>query len=152
MKNRHSAKISLVCLLCLTIFINGCFYTDTGGWARAKYERTDTLSAPLEPGSILVATTDVGTIDVTDMDVTECNVIAKISVKAPTEEEAKEIADQIKITLEQSGKTLTVKTVKPRKRKHRSISINFKITVPNQTTVKLGSGVGDIKSLILPKE
>jgi hypothetical protein len=145
MKNRQLATISLVCLLCLLLFINGCFHIDIGGWPRFKYERIDTLSAPLSPGSILIAGTDVGTIDVTGMNVTECNVIAEISVKAPTEEEAKEISDQIKITLEQSGETLKVKTIKPRERNRRSINISFNITVPNQTALELGSDVGDIK-------
>ncbi|MGD2095780.1 MAG: DUF4097 family beta strand repeat-containing protein [Phycisphaerales bacterium] len=152
MKNRHSAKIFLACFLCLSIFINGCCCIDIGGWPRVKYERTDTLSAPLSPGSILIAATDVGTIDVTGMNVTECNVIAEITVKAPTEEEAKETADQIKITLEQNGRTLKVKTVKPRRRKHRSISIDFNITVPNQTALELGSDVGDIKVLNITEE
>ena len=143
MKNDFT-KISLACLLCLLTTMVGCCI-DISGWPRAKYERTDKLNAPLALGSTLAVETDVGSINVTGLDVTDCNVIATITVKAPTEEEAKELADQIKIKLDQDGNTLTVRTEKPRTKKRRSISISFDITVPEQTVLELGSDVGKIR-------
>ena len=143
MKNSFT-KISLVCLLCLlTVTTSSCI--NIGGWQRAKYERTDKLDAPLGPGSKLTLENDVGSINVTGLDVTGCNVTATITVKAPTEEEAKELADQITIGLEQDGETLTVKIQKPRTKKRRLISISFNITVPKQTALELGIDVGKIQ-------
>ncbi len=143
MKNSFT-KISLVCLLCLLTTMAGCCI-DIGNWPRARYERTDKLNAPLGPGSSFALENDVGSINLTGLDVTNCNVIATISVKAPTKEEAKELADQIKIKLDQDGNTLTVRTEKPRTKKRRSISISFDITVPEQTALELGSDVGKIR-------
>lgn len=143
MKNSFT-KISLACLICLLVVITGCCI-NIDGWPRAKYERTERLEAPLEPGSILALDNDVGSITIDGRDVTECNVTATISVKAPTDEEAKDLAEQIKIELDRDGNTLTVRTEKPRTKKRRSISIGFNITVPKQTALELGSDVGKIR-------
>jgi hypothetical protein len=143
MKN-SSTKISLVILICLLVAITGCCI-NIDGWPRAKYERTDRLEALLEPGSILALENDVGSTTIAGVNVNECNVIATISVKAPTEEEAQELAEQIKIELDRDGNTLTVRTEKPRAKKRRSISISFDITVPRQTALELGCDVGKIR-------
>ena len=137
-------KISLACVICLPVVITGCCI-NIDGWPRAEYERTERLEAPLEAGSILALENDVGSINITGLDVNECSVIAAISVKAPTEEEAQELAEQIKIELDQDGNTLTVRTEKPRTKKRRSISISFDITVPKQTALELESDVGKIQ-------
>lgn len=144
MKNGHFKKISLACLLCLLITTMGC-YINIGCWPRARFERTEQLSAPLASGSTLIAETDVGSITVTGLDVTDCNVTATICVKASTEEKAKELADQIKIELDRDGKTLMVKTKKPRAKRYCSISISFNITLPKQTNLQLESDVGEIR-------
>jgi hypothetical protein len=143
MKNSFT-KISLVCLLCLPVIITGCCI-NIDGWLRAEYERTERLRAPLATGSILALKNSVGSITIEGLDVTECNVTAKISVKAPTDEEAEKLAEQIKIELDRDGNTLTVRTEKPRTKKRRSISISFDITVPKQTALELESDVGKIR-------
>jgi len=143
MKNSFTKK-SLVILVCLPVVITGCCI-NIDGWLRAEYERTERLQAPLEPGSILALENDVGSITIAGVDVEDCSVIATISVKAPTEEEAQELAEQIKIELDQDGNTLTVRIEKPRTKKRRSISISFDITVPEQTALELGCDVGKIR-------
>ncbi|MFB0555195.1 MAG: DUF4097 domain-containing protein [Phycisphaerae bacterium] len=143
MKNSFT-KISLVILICLPVVITGCCI-NIDGWPRAEYEKTERFQAPLEPGSILALENDVGSITIAGVNVNECNVIATISVKAPTEEEAQELAEQIKIELDRDGNTLTVRTEKPRTKKRRSISISFDITVPEQTALELGCDVGKIR-------
>ncbi len=137
-------RISLACLLCFLTTVTGCCI-NIDFWPRAKYERTDELNAPLATGSILALENSVGSITIEGLDVNECNVIATISVKAPTDEEAEELAEQIKIELDRDGNTLTVRTEKPRTKKRRSISISFDITVPEQTVLELGSDVGKIR-------
>jgi len=111
-------RISLACFFCLLTTVTGCCI-NIDFWPRAKYERTDELNAPLGPGSTLVLENNVGSINIAGLDVTECNVTATISVKAPTDEEAKELAEQIKIELDHDGNTLTVRTEKPRTKKRR---------------------------------
>lgn len=143
MKNSFTKK-SLVFLVCLPVIITGCCI-NIDGWPRAEYERTERLEAPLEPGSILALENDVGSITIAGVNVNDCSVIATISVKAPTEEEAQELAEQIKIELDQDGNTLTVRTEKPRIKKRRSISISFDITIPEQTALEIGNKVGKIR-------
>jgi hypothetical protein len=137
-------KSLLICLLGI-LTISACSCVNIGDlWPRVEYKETNKLDAPLAPGSILALENDVGSITIDGQDVTNCDVTATITVKAPTEEEAKELAKQIKIELEQDGDTLTVKTTKPRKKRRRSISINFKIIVPEQTALQASSDVGEI--------
>jgi DUF4097 and DUF4098 domain-containing protein YvlB len=129
---------------CLLLIVTGCDF-QIGNWARAKYERTVQKQAPLASGSTVVAQTSSGSITVTGADVADCSVVAEIRVRALTEEEAKETADQVKIILEQVGNTLTVKAEKPHKKLKRSITISYDITVPKQTNIECASSYGAIK-------
>jgi hypothetical protein len=137
-------KVSPACVLCVLAFMaGGCI--NLGGWSQSEYEKTDELNASLAPGSTLVLDNDVGSITVEGLDVTECDVKARITAKAPSEQEARELAEKTKIELEKNGDTLTVKITKPPKKKHRSISIRFDITVPKETALQIGSDVGEIR-------
>ncbi len=137
-------KSLLICLLgMLTISTCSCINI-SGWWPRVEYKKINKLDAPLAPGSILALENEVGSITIDGQDVVNCDITAAITVKAPTEEEAKELAEQIKIELEQNGNTLTVKTTKPRKKRRRSISISFKIIAPKQTALQISSDVGEI--------
>jgi hypothetical protein len=137
-------KVSLFCLLCLLTFTTGgCI--NINGWSRFEYEKTNKLDAPLAPGSTLALENDVGSITIEGQDVTNCDVTATITAKAPSEEEAQKLAEQVKIALEQNGDTLTVKITRPRNKRRRSISISFDITVPRQTALRIGSDVGEIR-------
>ncbi len=144
MKKDYFTKISLGCLLCLLILLPGCLCINIGGWGRAKFERTDELSAPLSAGSTLVAETSFGSITVTGTDVTGCRVIAEICVQAPTQEEAAEIAERVKVKLVPAGKTLTVKVEKPKLKNNRSVGVSFNITVPKQTNIDCDTSFGSI--------
>ena len=144
MKKKYCTVLTLGFCLCLLLIISGCDI-QIGDWGKAKYERTVQQQAPLAPGSTVVAKTSFGSVTITGADVTNCSVVAQIRVQAPTEEEAQEIAEQVKITLEPVGQTLTVKAEKPPKKRRRSISISYDITVPKQTNVECGSSYGAIK-------
>jgi hypothetical protein len=137
-------KLSLICFLCvLTFTASSCI--NIGDLARFKYEKTENLNSPLMPDSTLVLENDVGSIIIEGLDVSDCKVDATIKAKAPTEEEAQQLVEQTKIGLVPSGNTLTVKITKPPRKKHRSISINFNITVPRQTALQISSDVGEIQ-------
>jgi hypothetical protein len=138
-------KSLLICLLGILTISTGCCINFGDWWPRVEYKKTDKLDAPFTPGSILALDNEVGSITIDGQDVVNCSVTAAITIKAPTEKEAKELAEQIKIELKQDGNTLTVKTTKPLKKRRRSISINFKIIVPKQTALQILSDVGEIQ-------
>jgi DUF4097 and DUF4098 domain-containing protein YvlB len=142
MKN-YKTILMLGCV-CLLSIAAGCDI-QIGDWGQAKYERTIQRQAPLPAGSTLVAKTSLGFVTITGADVTDCNVVAEISGRAPTEEEARELAEQVEITLETVGTTMTVKADKPTTKHNRSISISYTITVPKQTSVECASSYGAIK-------
>ena len=144
MKKKYQIILAFALSLSALLIATSCDI-EIGNWSKAKYQRTENLSAPLIPGSTLVAETSFGSITITGADVNDCNVTATISVQAPTEEEAKEIAEKVKIKLEPDDKTLTVKAEKPRVKKNRSIGISFEIILPKQTNVECSSSFGSIK-------
>jgi len=130
--------------VCSLLVIGSCGI-EIGDWSQAKYERTVQQQASLAAGSTLVAETAAGSISVAGADVTDCNVIATISARAPTEEEAQQIAEQVNVKLESVGQTLTVRAEKPHLKSNRSVSVSFKITVPKQTNAECTSSYGSIE-------
>jgi len=130
--------------MCLLVTISGCDI-QFGGWGQAKHEITVQRQAPITAGSKLYVETSSGSITITGGDVTECSVIASICGRAPTEEEAQQLAEQVKIELETVGDTLTVKAEKPPRKNRSSISISYDITVPKQTNIECSSSYGAIE-------
>jgi DUF4097 and DUF4098 domain-containing protein YvlB len=143
MNKPHAMLRSISCCLCMLMLISGCDF-QIGDWGQAKYERTIQQQTPLSPGSNLHADTSLGSIVITGGDVTECSVIATITGRAPTQEQAQLLAEQVKIELETVGNTLTVKAEKPPRKNRRSISISYDITVPKQTNIECASSYGSI--------
>ena len=128
----------------LLVIVVGC-NIHIGDWAQARYERTIQRQSSLESGSTLKVGTSSGSITINGADVSDCDVVAEVNVRAPSEQEAQEIAEQVTIILEKSDKTLTIKADKPRVRNNRSINISYEITVPKQTIVQCNSSYGAIK-------
>ncbi|OHB54653.1 MAG: hypothetical protein A2173_06280 [Planctomycetes bacterium RBG_13_44_8b] len=138
-------KISLICLLCLLIVSASCCI-NIGGWSlNARYERTVQLSAPLKSGSTLAAQTHNGGITIAGADVTDCNLTAKITAHALTDEDAQKVAEQTKVTLVPFGDRLTVKIEKPMIMTNRSVSVELNATVPNKTSLELNTHNGGVK-------
>ena len=133
------------CCLSAMLLPFGCDF-QFGCWSQAKYERTVERQAPLADGSTLVAQTSHGSVTVVGADVTDCTVVAEICGRAPTEEEAQELAEQVEIELENLDNTLTVKADKPKTKWNRSISISYTITVPRRMHLECGSSYGAIKT------
>ncbi|MHC4753024.1 MAG: DUF4097 family beta strand repeat-containing protein, partial [Planctomycetota bacterium] len=144
MKKKYWIILTLTFCLCSLLTVAGCDI-QFGDWMQAKYDRTVQQQVPLAAGSTIVAKTSFGSVTITGAEVTDCNVVAMICGKAPTEQEAQELAEQVKIELETVGNTLTVKAEKPPKKRNRSISISYNITIPKQTNVNCTSSYGKIK-------
>jgi hypothetical protein len=134
MNNDFLKKILLVSLLlCLLVVGVGCCINI----ARAKYERTVQLSAPLSPGSNFTAQTHNGSITIVGADITDCNVTATIVGRARTEEGAKKIAEKTTIKLIPSADKLTVRIDKPKFRFSQSVSVSLDVTIPDNADLEL---------------
>lgn len=144
MKNGRVMKASLVSLLCIMILVLGSCI-NSGFWPRAKYERAEHLSRPMESLKAVAVETCYGSITIIGQDTTDCNVAAEICAQAPTEREAREIAEKVKVEFERVGETLEIKTRRPHLKNNRSVSVDFQITVPKQTSVNCSSSYGPIK-------
>ncbi|MEA3226555.1 MAG: DUF4097 family beta strand repeat-containing protein [Planctomycetota bacterium] len=140
MWNGHFTRISLGSLLSLAMFFAGCNMN-----MRAKYQRMVPLSAPLSPGSTFAAQTHNGSITTNGADVADCDMIATITARAATEEQARELAEKIEISLEPSGDRLTAKIMKPTHLINKSVSVSLDVTVPNETNLELETHNGSVR-------
>lgn len=144
MKKKDMTTLALALCLCSLLTVAGCDI-EIGNFHRAKYEKIVRCRAPLAPASTLMAETRVGSITFTGADVNDCNVTTTVSVHAPTEEEAQQIADQVKILLVPAGDRLIVKADTPTLKHTRSVAISYNITAPRQTNIECTSSFGAIK-------
>ena len=142
MKRSNFSKARVVFLLCLLIVAADCFCTED--CQMAEYERIVRLSEPLPAGSIFEAQTNNGHIDISGTNVNQCDLTATIIAKADTEENAKKLAEEVKVELISSDNKLTTKIEKPKFGQGRHVSISLDINVPKQTALKLLSNVGEI--------
>ena len=85
------AKIAVVVGLAV-VLPAGCHIN--GDRFRAKFTRSEDLTAPLAGITALDVNTNVGKIQLDAADVTEARIQAEIKVKEDTEETAQELADQ----------------------------------------------------------
>ena len=146
MKNHYFRNMLSGCLLvCMLIVLAGCdINIGELNVGKEEFELTEQLSVPAKPGGKLEVATEVGSIDVAGSQTSQCNVTAVITAKAPSVEEAQELAEKVKISLETAGDKIIVKTQKPPKKSNCSIGISYDITVPNQTSLRTSSNVGNI--------
>ncbi|MFH1718795.1 MAG: DUF4097 family beta strand repeat-containing protein [Planctomycetota bacterium] len=145
MKRNYWTILALGICLCPLLIAVGCDIHIGGDWGQAKCERTVRQQTPLAAGSTVVAETSLGSVTIVGADVTDCNVVAVICGRASTEEQARELAEQVKIELEKVGDRLTVKAEKPPRKRNTSIGISYTITVPKQTNIECASSYGAIK-------
>jgi DUF4097 and DUF4098 domain-containing protein YvlB len=146
MKSEHFTRTApfLVCLLLVATALVGCCCIKIGDVFKAKYEKTVQLSAPLSPGSVFAAQTHNGSITIRGGETADCNVTAKITAYAISEEKAKKLAEETKITLEPFGNKLTAKIQQPYCITNRSVSVSFDVTLPNQTGLELTTHNGTV--------
>jgi len=144
MKKNLSPKALVTFLLCLLIVITGCSI-GTGCSQQSKYEKTEQLSAPMADLEAVDVETGFGSIKIVGGDVTDCKIKAEIFAQAPTDEEAKQLAEKVKIKLEPVDKTLNIIVDKPKIRNNRCIGVSFDIIVPRRTNIDCSTSFGSIK-------
>jgi hypothetical protein len=122
--------------------LGGCVI-HTGSF-KAKFSRSQDLTAPLTGIATVDASTNVGTLRLDAADGPEVQIAAEIKVKAPTEEQAQELAEQVEIVAEPRGETLVIKAVKPAHFGRNELSVDFRITAPGNLALICTTNVGDI--------
>lgn len=145
MGRRFFVKISLVCLFFLTILTgcNCCINMSCG--IKAEHKKVVQLSAPMTAGQKFSATTHNGSVTISGAEVSDCNVTATLTCRAVSDEEAKKLAEQVKVKLEPSGDGLNVKIEKPSCMVNKSVSVSIVATVPSKTNLELSTYNGSIK-------
>ena len=143
MRRGTSVKIVVTASLA-AILMGGCvIHTDA---FKAKFSRSQDLTAPLTDITALDVSTNVGKIQLEAADVAEVRIAAEIKVKARTEERAQELAEQVRIVAEPTGQTLTIKAVKPAGLRDSDLSVDFTITAPGDLALTCTTDVGDIRT------
>ena len=131
-------------LILITIFINGCgFYGYLG--AHEKFERAVELSETLSSGLNLNSQTSNGSIVVTGTENERCHIVASISARSFSVEEAQLLAEQTEIRLERKPEGLKTVIIRPEMKRNESVSVSFEIEVPRQTALELKTSNGKIQ-------
>jgi DUF4097 and DUF4098 domain-containing protein YvlB len=97
-------------------------------------------------GSTLAVATASGSIKIEGQAVNEARVVATIRGQAPTEEEAREIAEATEVRFEPDGDRLAIKADTPKMGHNRSVSISYDIVVPRRTSVECSSASGSVEA------
>lgn len=127
----------------LLLAVGGC--TVDGLWGpQVKFERTVELQQPMAPGATLTAGTASGSIDATGREANAAHVVATIQARAGTEDEARELAEQVNVHFEESGNRVALKADHPPLPPGKSVSVSYKIDLPRQTSVEFNSASGSI--------
>jgi DUF4097 and DUF4098 domain-containing protein YvlB len=124
--------------------VGGCDI-ELGSWKQAKSERTISRQVPCGTGEALDVATSSGSVSITGTDTNDCSITARIVAHAPTEEEARELADQVEITAEPGGDTLKIRANRPELTNNRSISVSYTITAPRRMNVLCISDYGRLE-------
>jgi len=111
----------------------------------AKFNRSEDLTVPATDITALDVATNVGKIQLETADAAEVRIAAEIKVKARTEEKAQELAEQVRIVAEPSGRTLTIKAVKPADFGRNQLSVDFTIKAPAALALNCTTNVGDVR-------
>lgn len=144
MRTSRIVKVGVVVGLAAAI-LSGCH---VGGDAfKAKFIRSEELTAPLDGITEMDVNIEVGKIHLEAADVAEVRIEAEIRVRAATEEKARDLAEQVRIAAEPSGHILAIKAIKPSGFGRNELSVDLAITAPAGLALQCTTNVGDIRTL-----
>jgi DUF4097 and DUF4098 domain-containing protein YvlB len=123
--------------------IGGCDI-QFGDFGQAKYERTVSRQIACEPNSMLDVATQSGSITIAGTDSNECSLTARIVGRAPTEQEAQELAEQVEIRSETADRVLKIRADKPHLANNRSVGVSYEMTVPRRLNILCQSDYGSL--------
>ncbi|MBN1508720.1 MAG: DUF4097 family beta strand repeat protein [Sedimentisphaerales bacterium] len=142
---RRSLIKSIAASLCALPFLMAGCVIHPGGWNQAKYERTVSQQAVLGTNTAIDVESRFGSITIAGAETDEFDVTATITGRAPTEEEAQELAEKTQIRLGSSGNTLQVRADTPTTGNNRSVSVSYVIAAPKRINVKCESAFGSLR-------
>jgi hypothetical protein len=138
MKKAYPIKISLVVLVSLSVlFAAGCV-------PLFKYERVVQLSEPMTRAGVFEAETHNGSIIINGATSNVCDVTATITVRAGSEQEAKEIAEKTKVRLERAGGRLIARIEKPTLGGNKYVGVAYDVTISQQVNLDLITHNGSV--------
>jgi len=139
--------VILACVLAAVGVGVGACNVEMHNWSQAHYERTVELQHAMADGTTLAVSTTSGSIDIGGQAVTEARIIATIRGQAPTEDEAREMAEATEIQIEPSGDRVTIKADTPKQGNGRSVSVSYDIVVPTRTSIECHSASGGVRAV-----
>ncbi len=130
----------------VTLAVVGCDINICGcSPGNAKYERAEEHTVPMGGIEAIDVDTMFGSVTVAGDETDECRIEAKLTARAPSNQEAEQIAEQTKIKIEPVGEMLKVYIDKPQLKNNRSVGVSFNITMPKSVAAKVHSCYGGIK-------
>ena len=145
LKGHRMRKLLVLCFAMGILFIaSGCHISIFASDLPGKFEKTAQLSAPLVAAALVTVKNHNGSIKVEGIEDQLCRINATIRVRARTDSDAQRIAQLVKIKLVPSGRNLNVEIDKPREREKYSLCVDFDITVPGSTSLKLNTHNGTL--------
>jgi hypothetical protein len=129
----------------LIYFPLGCTINSGCSYRQFKEERTDYLTSQVSPGSTIAVKTDFGSITVKSADTAECKVVADITASAPTQQEAVQILQQVKVNMFSKNNDISINVEKPELGNNRSVGVSFDITVPENMDLNCDTSFGSIE-------
>jgi hypothetical protein len=126
------------------IYVSGC-NDGIGGWnssSQSRFERTIAQQIALDGVHALDVLSQSGSIPITGADVTDCNLVARVVAQAPTEEEARDLAERVEIVAQAAGTTLKIRSKEPNVSNNRWIGVSYTMTIPRRMNVRCNSRFG----------
>jgi hypothetical protein len=126
------------------IYVSGC-NDGIGGWnssSQSRFERTIAQQIALDGVHALDVLSQSGSIPITGADVTDCNLVARVVAQAPTEEEARDLAERVEIVAQAAGTTLKIRSKEPNVSNNRWIGVSYTMTIPRRMNVRCDSRFG----------
>jgi hypothetical protein len=137
---RHAVVVCIMGAL-----LGGCTVVRSGcDSLNARCERTVEIEQPMAPGLLLTAVTEFGGIDVVGGEAETCRLTARIHVQAESDELAKQIADQIEVSLVSSPHAMDVVIQKPEQNPKYSSGVALTLHVPVHTLLDLRTSFGAV--------
>ena len=134
-------KVFIINCVLAIAFIAGC------GWIpKAQYKKQVNLTVPAGQGQNFAAETHNGNITIKGSKTADCNLTAAITVKADTEENAKKIAEQVKVNLASEANNINVRIEKPEIPKDVQINVSLDAILPAGMNLSLETHNGEISS------
>jgi DUF4097 and DUF4098 domain-containing protein YvlB len=121
----------------------GC-HVSIGGWGQEKFTRIWTAQTPKGTLTGLSVRTHSGAISVTGADVTDFSVTAEITAHAPTEEQARELAEQVEVSCKPNGDTLEISAEYPKPSFNGGVTVSYAVIAPKQMNVQCNSSYGKL--------